>query len=134
MALELLSTLRHVLYKWDDGPSCQLAAQAGFGVRSLGLDISDYSYDDEYALQFQHWGTRLLALTNIVNAPAEGWWVWRRLSRARRCRTEHMMLILTFLALLVTVVNSIIGPWMQSQEKKESLMPKIDLHANAIVS
>lgn len=128
MALELLHTLRHVLYKWDDEASRQLAVELGFAIGSLSLDISDYSYDDEYELHFHYWGTQLLALTNIVNTAGADCWIWRRLSGIRRYRTEHLMLMLAFLAFLVTVVSSIIGPWMQSQEEKDGPVPIINLN------
>ncbi|KAJ4990822.1 hypothetical protein SVAN01_03611 [Stagonosporopsis vannaccii] len=131
VALELLHTLRHVLYKWDDGASRQMAIEAGFRVGSLSLDTSDYSYDDEHEVQFHYWGTRLLALTKTVNAPGAGYWIWRQFFGLRRYRTEHMMLILAFLAFLVTVVSSVIGPWMQSQEKEADPVRTIDHNSNS---
>lgn len=129
MAREILWTLRFVLYKWEDEPSCELAMKAGFDLAQLGLDVFIYSSDDDSEGQeYRYWSVRLLALMKAVEGSKRSHHVrrWTETGHVWLMQMQHSplkcaMLILTALALLVAIVFGIFGLLMQKQDSARQI-------------
>lgn len=88
--------------------------------------MPDYSDDIGSHQRYQYWGSRLLALTELVEKPRADSPFWTRVKRRLRNRMECAGVFLTALTLVVTVI----GIYLQSQDQVKKIVVSVDQTAN----
>jgi hypothetical protein len=112
--------LRFILYRWEDISSKETAKTYGLDLDCLSYDMSYYISDTDDDKQYRYWGSRLLALAQVLDAPEpdSAFWIWL----GKRSRPEHVMIV-GVLAVFVAVLGVIAGPWLQRpQEERQCVM------------
>lgn len=114
--------MRLILYKWDDVLSCDLAAKQQIDLSCLYFDKWSYTNEDEDDIDelYPYWGARLRILAEIVGEPKDDPLVWAWIKR--RSGREYIMMV-TLLGVVVAIVGTVVGPYLQSQESRNAGTP-----------